>query len=124
MTIFPFTPILLIYIYAVKVADFSFPLKKVYNVKNFKQVGWKRKEKLDNWLSDLSQPFNQYSSHSVVVKVKPFFSKQFLASHLHSKSITFKVWSILKWDSLKLKISYRNCVMFVFPWQQESQKIQ
>ncbi|KAG8368831.1 hypothetical protein BUALT_Bualt15G0087700 [Buddleja alternifolia] len=35
--------------------------------KNY-QVGWKKKEKLDNWLSDLSQPFNQYSSHSVVVK--------------------------------------------------------
>ncbi|KAK6159647.1 hypothetical protein DH2020_003028 [Rehmannia glutinosa] len=34
-----------------------------------KQFGWRKKEKLDNWLSDLSQPFNQYSSHSVVVKV-------------------------------------------------------
>ncbi|KAL0357191.1 UNVERIFIED_CONTAM: DExH-box ATP-dependent RNA helicase DExH7, chloroplastic [Sesamum calycinum] len=31
-------------------------------------VGWKKKEKLDNFLSDFSQPFNQYSSHSVVVK--------------------------------------------------------
>ncbi|KAK4438352.1 DExH-box ATP-dependent RNA helicase DExH7, chloroplastic [Sesamum alatum] len=35
--------------------------------KNY-QIGWKKKEKLDNFLSDLSQPFNQYSSHSVVVK--------------------------------------------------------
>ncbi|KAL7119617.1 hypothetical protein ACP275_02G073900 [Erythranthe tilingii] len=35
---------------------------------NIPKVGWKRKEKLDNWLSDLSQPFNKYSSHSVVVK--------------------------------------------------------
>ncbi|KAL3627873.1 hypothetical protein CASFOL_028288 [Castilleja foliolosa] len=33
------------------------------------KVGWKKKEKLDNWLSDLAQPFNQYSSHSVVVKL-------------------------------------------------------
>ncbi|GFQ01628.1 ATP-dependent RNA helicase dhx29 [Phtheirospermum japonicum] len=33
------------------------------------KVGWKKKERLDNWLSDLTQPFNQYSSHSVVVKV-------------------------------------------------------
>ncbi|KAK4401986.1 DExH-box ATP-dependent RNA helicase DExH7, chloroplastic [Sesamum angolense] len=32
------------------------------------EVGWKKKEKLDNFLSDFSQPFNQYSSHSVVVK--------------------------------------------------------
>ncbi|KAK4491261.1 hypothetical protein RD792_001997 [Penstemon davidsonii] len=32
------------------------------------EVGWKKKEKLDSWLSDLSQPFNQYSSHLVVVK--------------------------------------------------------
>ncbi|PIN25354.1 DEAH-box RNA helicase [Handroanthus impetiginosus] len=32
------------------------------------KVGWKRKERLDNWLSDLLQPFNQYSSHSAVVK--------------------------------------------------------
>ncbi|KAI3445599.1 hypothetical protein Pfo_002264 [Paulownia fortunei] len=35
---------------------------------NIPKVGWKKKEKLDNWLSELSQPFNQYSSHSVVVK--------------------------------------------------------
>ncbi|XP_051147051.1 DExH-box ATP-dependent RNA helicase DExH7, chloroplastic isoform X2 [Andrographis paniculata] len=35
--------------------------------KNY-QIGWKKKEKLDSWLSDISQPFNQYSTHSVVVK--------------------------------------------------------
>ncbi|KAL6515211.1 hypothetical protein OROHE_018843 [Orobanche hederae] len=35
---------------------------------NVPKFGWKKKEKLDNWLSDLSQPFNRYSNHSVVVK--------------------------------------------------------
>ncbi|KAK6157006.1 hypothetical protein DH2020_011254 [Rehmannia glutinosa] len=38
------------------------------NIPKVYQFGWRKKEKLDNWLSDLSQPFNQYSSHSVVVK--------------------------------------------------------
>ncbi|KAL3843675.1 hypothetical protein ACJIZ3_001078 [Penstemon smallii] len=39
----------------------------INNPKNY-QVGRKKKENLDSWLSDLSQPFNQYSSHLVVVK--------------------------------------------------------
>ncbi|KAL8528983.1 hypothetical protein ACS0TY_006448 [Phlomoides rotata] len=35
---------------------------------NIPKVGWKKKEKLENWLSDSSHPFNQYSHHLVVVK--------------------------------------------------------
>lgn len=38
--------------------------------KFLKQVGWK-KEKLENWLSDLSQPFNQYSDQLTLVRVRP-----------------------------------------------------
>ncbi|KAL1539169.1 RNA helicase [Salvia divinorum] len=35
---------------------------------NMPQVGWKKKEKLENWLSDLSQPFNQYSDQLTLVR--------------------------------------------------------
>lgn len=35
------------------------------------QVDRKRKEKLDSWFSDMSEPFNMYSNHSSVVKVSP-----------------------------------------------------
>ncbi|KAM7478823.1 hypothetical protein LguiA_027036 [Lonicera macranthoides] len=35
--------------------------------KNY-QVDRKRKEKLDSWFSDMSEPFNMYSNHSSVVK--------------------------------------------------------
>ncbi|KAG6396375.1 hypothetical protein SASPL_142523 [Salvia splendens] len=37
--------------------------------KILKQVGWKKKEKLENWLSDLSQPFNQYSDQLTLVRL-------------------------------------------------------
>ncbi|XP_042022012.1 DExH-box ATP-dependent RNA helicase DExH7, chloroplastic-like isoform X2 [Salvia splendens] len=35
---------------------------------NMPQVGWKKKEKLENWLSDLSQPFNQYSDQLTLIR--------------------------------------------------------
>ncbi|XP_057764372.1 DExH-box ATP-dependent RNA helicase DExH7, chloroplastic-like isoform X1 [Salvia miltiorrhiza] len=35
---------------------------------NIPQVGRKKKEKLENWLSDLSQPFNQYSNQLTLVR--------------------------------------------------------
>ncbi|KAL2513889.1 RNA helicase family protein [Forsythia ovata] len=40
----------------------------IINIPKNYQVGWKKKEKLDNWLSDSSQPFNLYSCHFSVVK--------------------------------------------------------
>ncbi|KAG6398660.1 hypothetical protein SASPL_140127 [Salvia splendens] len=36
---------------------------------NMPQVGWKKKEKLENWLSDLSQPFNQYSDQLTLIRL-------------------------------------------------------
>ncbi|XP_031124357.1 DExH-box ATP-dependent RNA helicase DExH7, chloroplastic isoform X2 [Ipomoea triloba] len=36
--------------------------------KNF-QIAGKRKEKLDSWLSDASQPFNMHANHNLILKV-------------------------------------------------------
>ncbi|XP_075476318.1 DExH-box ATP-dependent RNA helicase DExH7, chloroplastic isoform X3 [Primulina tabacum] len=36
--------------------------------RDYQQFGRKKKEKLDSWLTDFSQPFNKHSSHFVVVK--------------------------------------------------------
>lgn len=35
------------------------------------QVQGQKKEDFDSWFSDASQPFNKYSCHSSVVKVRP-----------------------------------------------------
>ncbi|XP_055816324.1 DExH-box ATP-dependent RNA helicase DExH7, chloroplastic-like isoform X1 [Solanum dulcamara] len=38
------------------------------NLPKKSEIDWKKKEKLDSWLSDVSQPFNIHSNHSSILK--------------------------------------------------------
>ncbi|OIT26180.1 PREDICTED: DExH-box ATP-dependent RNA helicase DExH7, chloroplastic-like isoform X1 [Nicotiana attenuata] len=38
------------------------------NIPKKSEIDWKKKEKLDSWLSDISQPFNTNSNHSSILK--------------------------------------------------------
>lgn len=78
-------------------------------VKTVFQVGGRKRENLDIWLSDASQPFNMYSYHSSIVKVNYAILSSYLF-HLGSLS--------LFWGNMRHSASF-----YVKPCQVYSSKI-
>ena len=59
------------FVYAITLKYWFVQNMAKYNY-DLEQADEKRKDKLDSWLADLSQPFNFYSCHPSIIKVKRY----------------------------------------------------